>query len=561
MIEEISIRDLGVISEARLEFKPGLTVVTGETGAGKTMVLSALGLLLGERADISAIRKGQNQASVEGRWLLAASPAIEERVAEAGAEMADGELILSRSLSSEGRSKAAVCSRAASVSLLSELGEQLVVVHGQSDQVRLRSAVAQREALDQFAGADFDRSLRTYRETFETWKSLSTRLEELQTQLGNRMAEAETLRAAVDELVAANLQPNEFEELAEKATRLTHLEELRIAAEAAHEAISSQEGGTDVLALLAAAKRSLEQVAQHDPKLQDYADSIASSAIVLRETATDLASYLASLEGASATELERVQQRRAEINSLIRKYGVDFESTLAYSDSASARLLELDSSTEEIDRLVGETAACFESISAQAHALTQKRLSAAKQLEAEVSVELQALAMPGASLVVSVQEASEFGSFGKDAVSIQLSSYPGADPRPLGKGASGGELSRIMLAIEVVLAKTAVVPTFIFDEVDAGVGGAAAIEIGRRLAQLAEQAQVIVVTHLAQVAAFANHHLRVLKKSSDEYTSSDVVTLGFEDRVSELARMLSGLSESESALEHARELISLAHAN
>jgi DNA repair protein RecN (Recombination protein N) len=279
----------------------------------------------------------------------------------------------------------------------------------------------------------------------------------------------------------------------------------------------------------------------------------------MRETATDLASYLASLEGASAAELEKVQQRRSEINGLIRKYGVDFESTLAYSDSASARLLELDSSTEEIDRLVGETAACFESMSAQAMVLTKMRLAAAKQLEAEVSVELQALAMPGASLAVSVSEANEFSTFGKDQVSIQLSSYPGADPRPLGKGASGGELSRIMLAIEVVLAKTEVVPTFIFDEVDAGVGGAAAIEIGRRLAQLAEQAQVIVVTHLAQVAAFANHHLRVLKKSSDEYTSSDVVTLGFDERVSELARMLSGLSESESALEHARELISLAH--
>jgi DNA repair protein RecN (Recombination protein N) len=375
------------------------------------------------------------------------------------------------------------------------------------------------------------------------------------------MAEAETLRAAVDELVQANLQPNEFEELADKATRLTHLEELRIAAETAHEAISSQDSGlsSDVLGLLALAKRALEQVAQHDSKLQDFADSIASSSIVMRETATDLASYLASLESASAAELERVQQRRSEINGLIRKYGVDFESTLAYSDSASARLLELDSSTEEIDRLVGETAACFESMSVQAMALTKMRQAAAKQLEAEVSVELQALAMPGASLVVSVTEANEFSTFGKDSVSIQLSSYPGADPRPLGKGASGGELSRIMLSIEVVLAKTEVVPTFIFDEVDAGVGGAAAIEIGRRLAQLAEQAQVIVVTHLAQVAAFANHHLRVLKKSTDEYTSSDVVTLGFDERVSELARMLSGLSESESALEHARELISLAH--
>ena len=564
MIEEIYIRDLGVIQEARLSFGPGLTVITGETGAGKTMVLSALGLLLGERSDTSSIRRGQEQAFVEGRWFLKnntdAATDVAERLAEAGAEISAGELIMNRSVSSEGRGRASVSGKAAPINLLSELGEKLVVVHGQSDQIRLKSAVAQREALDQFAGVSA--LLRDYQTHFQTWKSASAQLTEIQSALDARAKEAQELRAAVDELESADPQPGEDQELTDKANRLTHVEELRIAASAAHEAISSEsfDGATDAIGLIGVARRALEQVAAHDSALEKIADLLKLLGYQLNDASAEISGYLDGLDGDSARMLESIQERRAVLNTLLRKYGPTLEDVIKLRESASDRLLELDSSNDLIEKLTSQVEQSHKFLTAAAQKLSSARASAAIELAQQVTQELAALAMAGSTLVVEVAEAPEFGPSGKDTVSIQLSSYPGAEPRPLGKGASGGELSRIMLAIEVVLAQTEQAPTFIFDEVDAGVGGAAAIEVGRRLAMLAKQAQVIVVTHLAQVAAFANQHLRVLKNSTDEFTATDVVALDMQARVNELARMLSGMPESESGKTHAAELLEKAHA-
>ena len=564
MIEEIYIRDLGVIQEARLSFGPGLTVITGETGAGKTMVLSALGLLLGERSDTSSIRRGQDQAFVEGRWFLKdntdAAAQVADRLAEAGAEISAGELIMNRSVSSEGRGRASVSGKAAPINLLSELGERLVVVHGQSDQIRLKSAVAQREALDQFAGVA--NLLANYQQHFNQWKSSSQQLIEIQSALDSRAKEAQELRASVEELEAADPKPGEDQELTDKANRLTHVEELRIAASSAHEAISSEsfDGATDAIGLVGAARRSLEQVAAHDPELEKIAESLKQLGYQLNDASAEISSYLDGLDGDSARVLESIQQRRAVLNTLIRKYGPTLEDVIKLRETASDRLLELDSSSDQIEQLTKQVQEQHSAMVEAAQKLSAARTAAAKKLAEQVTAELAALAMSGSTLVVDVVAADEFGPFGKDQVSIQLSSYPGAEPRPLGKGASGGELSRIMLAIEVVLAQTQQAPTFIFDEVDAGVGGAAAIEVGRRLAMLAKQAQVIVVTHLAQVAAFANQHLRVLKNSTDEFTATDVVALNNEDRVNELARMLSGMPESDSGRTHAAELLEKAHA-
>jgi len=564
VIEEIYIRDLGVIQEARLALGPGLTVITGETGAGKTMVLSALGLLLGERSDTSSIRRGQDQAFVEGRWFLKnntdIAAQITERLAEAGAEISAGELIMNRSVSSEGRGRASVSGKAAPINLLSELGEKLVVVHGQSDQIRLKSAAAQREALDQFAGvADL---LTDYQIHFQAWKLATAQLVEIQSALDARAKEASELRAAVDELEAADPKLGEDLELSDKANRLTHVEELRIAASSAHEAISSEsfDGATDAIGLIGVARRALEQVAAHDPKLEKIAESLKQLGYQLNDVAAEISGYLDGLEGDSARELEAIQERRAVLNTLIRKYGPTLDDVIKLRENASDRLLELDSSSDQIEKLALQVEHEHLQVSAAAEKLSAARVTAAVKLADQVTAELAALAMGGSTLVVEVTQATEFGAFGKDLVSIQLSSYPGAEPRPLGKGASGGELSRIMLAIEVVLAQTEQAPTFIFDEVDAGVGGAAAIEVGRRLAMLAKQAQVIVVTHLAQVAAFANQHLRVLKNSTDEFTATDVVALNTEDRVNELARMLSGMPESDSGRTHAAELLEKAHA-
>lgn len=563
MIEEIYIRDLGVIQEARLSFGPGLTVITGETGAGKTMVLSALGLLLGERSDTSSIRRGQDQAFVEGRWFLEnntdAAAQVSERLAEAGVELSEGELIMNRSISSEGRGRASVSGKAAPINLLSELGEKLVVVHGQSDQIRLKSAVAQREALDQFAGEAT--LLNEYQMYFQSWKSAKAQLEEIQSALDARALEAQELRASVVELEAADPQPGEDQELTDKANRLTHVEELRIAASAAHEAISSEsfDGATDAIGLIGVARRALEQVAAHDPELEKIAESLKQLGYQLNDASAEISGYLDGLDGDSARVLESIQERRAVLNTLLRKYGPTLDDVIKFRETASDRLLVLDSSSDQIEKLTAQVEHSLSQVTAAAEKLSSVRKSAAERLADQVTAELAALAMSGSTLVVDVAEAADFGLFGKDQISIQLSSYPGAEPRPLGKGASGGELSRIMLAIEVVLAQTEQAPTFIFDEVDAGVGGAAAIEVGRRLAMLAKQAQVIVVTHLAQVAAFANQHLRVLKNSTDEFTATDVVALNNEDRVNELARMLSGMPESDSGRTHAAELLEKAH--
>ena len=558
MIEQINIRDLGVISEAQLDLGPGLTVLTGETGAGKTMVLNALGLLLGSRSDASAIRKGQEQAFVEGRWLLPKDAL--DRITASGVEIEDGELLVSRSISSEGRSKATVSGRSVPVGVLAEVGEHLVVVHGQSDQIRLKSASAQREALDQFAGAALAELLENYEAVFSEWKMVANRLQVLTTESSSRAREADEIRAAVEELTKLDPKSGEDIELSELAEKLTHLEELRIAAAAAHEELSSEsfDDSKDAISSIGKARRALEQVSNHDPELEKLAEQLKEIGFSLNETAASLSSYIASLDTDGASELERIQLRRSELTTAMRKYGPTLDDVIAYLESSGSRLLDLDSSDEAISKLVLEE----KQLNDKAHSLAEKissiRTKAAAELSSAVTAELAALAMNGASLDVSISKLTELSSHGMDQVALLLSAYPGAEPRPIGKGASGGELSRIMLAIEVVLAKSELAPTFIFDEVDAGVGGAAATEVGKRLAMLARNAQVIVVTHLPQVAAFANRHLRVLKSSSAEFTATDVVRLEGEQVVEELARMLSGLSESETGRSHAKELLDLA---
>ena len=558
MIEQIHIRDLGVIREAQLDLGPGLTVLTGETGAGKTMVLNALGLLLGSRSDASAVRKGQEQAFVEGRWLLPKEAL--DRITAAGIEIEDGELLVSRSISSEGRSKATVSGRSVPVGVLTEIGEHLVVVHGQSDQIRLKSAAAQREALDQFAGAPLAALTDKYAETYTAWKMAANRLQVLTTESSSRAREADDIRAAVEELTKLDPKSGEDAELSELAEKLTHLEELRIAAAAAHEELSSDsfDDSSDALTAIGKARRALEQVSNHDPELEKLAEQLKEIGFSLNETAASISSYIAGLDNDGASELEKIQSRRAELSSAMRKYGPTLDEVIAYLETAGSRLLDLDSSDEAIASLTIEE----QQLSKQAHDLAEQissiRTKAAAELSAAVTAELSALAMTGASLDASVTRLGELTAHGYDQVALLLSAYPGAEPRPIGKGASGGELSRIMLAIEVVLAKSELAPTFIFDEVDAGVGGAAASEVGKRLAMLARNAQVIVVTHLPQVAAFASRHLRVLKSSTAEFTATDVVRLEGEQVVEELARMLSGLSESESGRSHAKELLDLA---
>ncbi|MFF2052661.1 DNA repair protein RecN [Leifsonia sp. NPDC058194] len=565
-IEEISIKDLGVIADASLPLGSGFTAITGETGAGKTMVVSALGLLLGSRADTGAVRLGSGQAWVEGRWRVADAGDVVERVRDAGGDVDElgggaAELVLSRSVSAEGRSRAVVGGRSAPVSVLTELGEQLVVVHGQSDQIRLRSAVAQREALDRFAGPAFGAAVEAYAQVFHRWRDNRSELDELVADRDRRSREADDLRLAMSEIETAAPQPSEDDELAERAERLTNLEELRLAAAGARELLSAEESeGADALGLLDNARRQLERMAPHDTALGPLAEAVANANYLVSDVAAQLSSYLDGLDTDGAHELEIVQERRSELAVLVRKYGPALDDVIRTLETGSLRLLELDGDADRIDELTREVEADQALAAELAADLSARRREAAERLSAAVSDELSALAMPDARVVIDVTERDEYSATGRDQVSILLQPHPGAEPRPLGKGASGGELSRVMLAIEVVIAGADPVPTFIFDEIDAGVGGASATEIGRRLARLAESAQVIVVTHLAQVAAFATNHLTVVKGNDGSVTASSVRRLDGDERIAEMARLLSGLPDSESGLAHARELVEMAAA-
>ncbi|BCW66530.1 DNA repair protein RecN [Arthrobacter sp. NicSoilB4] len=569
MLEELRIRDLGVITDATLPLGPGLSVVTGETGAGKTMVVTAVGLLLGARSDAGAVRSGAKSASAEATVKLDAGHPAVARAREAGAEVEEfdggAELLLARSVGADGRSRAYLGGRAAPVGVLGEIGETLVVVHGQSEQIRLKSPVAQRGALDKFAGEGFAATLGSYQELHAHWKSSQAELEELRSAARERLREAESLEAALAEIDAVDPQPGEDETLKAEAVKLANVEELRIAATTAHQALIAEDfgDGNDATALVDAAKRTLEHVAEHDEELGSAAARLAEVGFLLNDIATELASYQAALDTEGPERLAEIEDRRAALAKLVRKYAPSIDEVLEWAEEARRRFLELQDDSTRIEALDADVTRAEAELNKQAAAISKLRKKAAKDLSARVSAELKALAMADATLVINVESGGPPGPYGADEISFLLQPHSGAPARPLGKGASGGELSRVMLAIEVVLAAVDPVPTFVFDEVDAGVGGRAAVEIGRRLAMLARHVQVLVVTHLPQVAAFADQHIRVTKTSvrgadgatATGFTSSDVQLLDAAERVRELARMLAGQEDSESAQAHAQELL------
>lgn len=558
MIEEMRLQGLGVIADAVLPLGAGFTAITGETGAGKTMVVTGLGLLLGQRADSGAVRAGAAQASVAGVWIVPETGDVADIVTDAGGELEPAgsgvaELYVSRTLSAEGRSRASVGGRAAPAGVLSALAEELVVVHGQSEQLRLRSSAAQRDALDRFGGAPIAEALDAYASSFARWRELDAEIADITENRDRRAEEASRLREALALIEAAAPEPGEDVELSARAERLANAEELRLAASLAHSALSSEEGEPDASALIAEARRALERVS--DAALTDISAALADIGYRIADVAGQLSAYLADLDETGPHELAAVEERRAALGTLIRAHG-SLDEALELWQTGSTRLAELDDDGERLDRLEAERDAARTDLDARAEALTAERTEAAARLGVAVSEELHALAMPDATLEVAVTPGTE-SAHGRDDVAILLAPHPGAEPRSVGKGASGGELSRVMLAIEVVIAGTDPVPTFVFDEVDAGIGGAAAIEVGRRLARLAEKSQVIAVTHLAQVAAFATNHLSVVKSNDGAVTASSVRRLEGQEREAEMARLLSGLTDSDAAITHARELLSL----
>jgi len=550
LIESISLRSIGVISSAQLELGPGFTALTGETGAGKTMVLTGLGLLLGDRADSSAVRRGEQQLFVEGR-LHSSNSELLAQLAELGAEVTAGEILVNRSVSADGRSRAAIGGASVPISTLSEIADQLVAVHGQSDQIRLRSTSQQRQALDEFAGEKLAEVLSAYKTSFRQHQELTARLERMRSASSLDAQRLALVKQQIVELSAANMSVGELIEIEEKINRLSNVESLRQIATLAHDRLVSEEGEAAV-SMIAMARKSLESAS--DARLNALAQLAADSAAIAADLATELASFLSDLE-ADPQQLEILMSRKAELIGLERSYGRSNDELVGYLPQLQAELLDLDSSDEQLERLEMQLAASESQIGQLANEITRHRSSAATALSERVAHELTGLAMAGSSLEVRLTPLAEFETSGRDRVEFLLAAHAGAEPRPLGKGASGGELSRIMLAIELVLASGQELPSMIFDEVDAGVGGAAALELGKRLKELSKSTQVIVVTHLPQVAALADRQIAVSKDSSGEITSSSVRELTGSERVAELARMLSGNSDSEVARQHAEELL------
>ncbi|GGU32876.1 DNA repair protein RecN [Nocardioides albus] len=588
MLEEIRISGLGIIESSTLELGPGLTVVTGETGAGKTMIVTALGLLLGGRGDAGSVRKGKKAARVEGVIDARSLPGVIEATEEAGGEVEEGRVLVARTVAAEGRARAYVGGATVPVATLGAVTSPLVAVHGQSDQHRLLQPRAQRESLDRFGGDAVAKLLAAYRDLHAELQKVERELDEVTTHARERAQEADLLRFGLGEIEAVSPEAGEDVTLAQEEEKLGYADTLRTAAEQAREALSSEDiDSPDALGAVSVARQALDSVRDHDPDAAALAERLAEVTYLLSDVAADVASYATGVETDPA-RLAVVSERRAALTALTRKYGETIDEVLAWSETGAKRLLELDSDDDRIEELKNERTRLRADLADAGAMLSTARTDAAGALAEAVSDELTGLAMPHARLVVDVRQketdapASEdephaplrlpssgegkgerwlrYGSNGLDEVELLLAANTGSEPRPLHKGASGGELSRVMLAIEVVLAATSPVPTFVFDEVDAGVGGTAAVEIGRRLAHLARTAQVLVVTHLPQVAAFADHHVAVEKTSDGVVTSSGLTVLDDESRERELSRMLAGLTASDTAIAHARELLEVARA-
>ena len=557
MLEQLRIKNLGVIRDAVLDFSPGFTVLTGETGAGKTMVFRSLGLLFGGKSDSSLISTGAEQAIVEADVLIPES--VRETLTELGSEIEDDNLvILSRQVNKAGRSRAFAGGVSVPAGTISDLGEELIAVHGQSDQIRLTKGDQQRLLLDRFGGAPINKALSTYRVTWDKRKALKNRLELLSSDAGTRALELDRLNRILDQVNQLKPQPNEDVELAEEASRLSHSESLYAASKSAVSGLTGgADGDSNVAQILASIRKTLEHEQALDPKLAQFVERVRELEVLVSDLAGDVSSYGLAID-ASPERLAYVEDRRAALKALAREFG-QVNDLLAWVSENEVRQAELAGGDEVIAQLTAELAEVTAHLKNEAAALTKARAKAASDFAKAVSAELEGLAMAGAKVEFVITE-SKLGPNGGDDVQLGLSSRPGAPLIAVAKGASGGELSRIMLAVEVVLAKADPIETFVFDEVDAGVGGAAAVEVGKRLAQLAKTSQVIVVTHLPQVAAFADKHLVISRLDGDEFHKSAVSEVADKDRVTELSRMLAGLSDSAAGTKLAEELLALAQA-
>ena len=565
-LTEINIRSLGVIEEASLQLGEGFTVFSGETGAGKTMVLTALGLVLGGKVDPALVRQGKERLVASASFSVGRE--IEELALERGAAVEDHELIFTRTLNVDGKSKASAGGVSVPTGVLAGLGESLVEIHGQAASANLSKASRQREMLDNFAGSEIEAIFQGFQEALAAYQELKKRIGALKASAAGREAEVKSLREFSSAFKKVQPKTGELTLLEQEILRLSSVESLRMGVGQAAEELDRDEGG--VLQNLGSTKRALESVSQSDPLIAEILEAVSESFYLLTEANHAVIKYLADLDMDPA-KLDAAQQRKSELNALLKRFGdgTDPDQAVAQMlirwESVEERIGDLTGGEERIAQMEGELSLLLETLRSQSMKLSKSRKAYSEELSKLVTNEIHMLSMPHTQFICSVLSPdytkplreSEISAHGCDEISMGLQMQADGPLLPISKAASGGELSRIMLALEVVLAQSAPVGTYIFDEVDAGVGGKAAIEVGRRLFELSRHAQVIVVTHLPQVAAWADSHFVLEKNEDGAVNQSSVKQVQGEERIVEIARMLAGHESSQSAREHAAELLAM----
>ena len=558
-LEEISIRGLGVIESSNIEFKPGLTVLTGETGAGKTMVLTALGLVLGSKSDSDLVRAGQERAVISGKFAVPKD--IAALIIEGGGEIDDGSVVITRTVSTEGKSRVLVGGAVSSTAAVNQFAQSLVEIHAQSSSSKLNKPAVSRELLDRFAGIE----LSQYQNIFDQYKQMIDRIADLQSQLSQRDKEMALLSEFAAEFAKLAPKSGELSQIENEIAKLGSVEQLNQAVTASLNLLADDE--ISAINLLQQMRKTLDQVAGKDSELDQISERFTETLLNLSDVGSDLTSYLSNLE-ADPNRFASLQERKASLNSLLKRYGkgserdAAFEQLIIDGQNAKAKMADLSGGDERVRELEKEAEKLFDQLKTGALAISKDRKASGEKLAKLVTDEIKNLAMPNAKFVIEQKVADSsnpknYTATGLDEIAILFAAHVGASPLSLSKVASGGELSRVMLALEVVIAEAEPIGTYIFDEVDAGVGGKAAVEVGRRLAKLAKSAQVIVITHLPQVAVWADNHLVVKKNESGLVTQSDVIEMSGDARKVEIARMLSGQEDSKTAQEHATELLAI----
>lgn len=563
-LEEINIKNIGVITQATVEFNKGLTVLTGETGAGKTMVLTALNLVLGGKSESSLVRSGEERLTASALFSI---PKKRISTLEAlGIEIEDGALSISRSVTKDGKSKAVASGVSVSAGVLSEVSNHLIEIHGQSSGLNIAKGSKQRELLDRYAGASLQAALVIYQDWLAKYIQIKERIKDLKINAASREESLASLKAFSESFSKLKPSVDDLSLIDNEISRLSSVEELRIAISQAIDVLEND--GTGVISALGLAKKSLDGVKGKDSRVEKFSDDFNEAFFVLADVMPNLTSYLQSLE-ADPERLDFLQERKSALTAFIKKWSTSaagddaLKELIQRQETIASSLADLSGGDQRILELEKELSGVKKNLLMAAINLTKSRQDAAKLLSTNVSEEMHSLSMPQTNLIIDVSSPdygsalreSDFTAVGCDNISMYLQTHKDGQLISLAKGASGGEMSRVMLALEVVIAASNPVGTYIFDEVDAGVGGAAAIEVGRRLHTLSKNAQVIVVTHLPQVAAWGDQHYVVEKSIDGTVVSSGVTSVQGEDRISEIARMLAGLQDSSSAKEHAAELL------